>query len=895
MSGRMDSTSPLVRFIHEHFFRLLIASYAVAALWPAFGLKVRDVSFGHSALFGEGMTITLPAVMLGFLLFNAGLGVRASELRLLAARPRTLVVGLAANLAVPIVFIFGLSRAMAIWHNPDEVQTILVGLALVASMPIAGSSTAWSQNADGDLALGLGLVVGSTLLSPVTTPLALHAVGFMARGEYARVLHALAAHGTGAFLAVCVIIPSLLGIATRLLIGEARHRAAKSWLKLASTVDLILLCYSNAAVALPRAIAQPDADFLIAILSITLGLCTLAFGSGWALARLLRADRPRRTALMYGLGMNNNGTGLVLASMALADHPGVMLPIIVYSLVQQVVAGAAGPLSRRHPGARSARPITLVETGVRSRRSRWRPARPALISGGPPARITIILMKKPTIVLPRAPDGRRSVRRSSATMDPSGNGASKPSKVEAVKIASQYLKTFVADEARNGASHFSEDAATVLKFHGSYQQDDRDVRAHLKREGKEKAFQFMVRVRMPGGKITAGQYRTVDQLANTVGNGTLRITTRQEFQLHGVVKEDLPTTLRRINESLLSTLAACGDVERNVLSCPAPIEDAIRDAMQADADRFASHFAPRASSYWDIWLDGEKVDNPLLPPAGPIKVPTPGDDPTEPIYGKAYLPRKFKTAFALPEDNCTDVHANDLGYLAIVEEGRLVGYNVLVGGGLGTTPSAQKTFPFLAVPLGYVDRDDLLAIGEAVIKVFRDFGNRSDRKRARLKYIIHDWGLPAFRAKVEEYLGRPLADPVPVEVSEVDDHLGWHRQGDGKLFLGIPVENGRIKDEGTLRMATGLRAIFAKYGTPARLTCQQSILLIDLDPSWRSDIELLLHEHGIATVEQVSTVRRWSMACPAMPTCGLAVTEAERRPADDPGPARGRAGAAGAG
>src|SRR5262249_47605119 len=207
---------------------------------------------------------------------------------------------------------------------------------------------------------------------------------------------------------------------------------------------------------------------------------------------------------------------------------------------------------------------------------------------------------------------------------------------------------------------------------------------------------------------------------------------------------------------------------------------------------------------------------------------------------------------------------------------RVVGYNVVVGGVLGTTPSAQKTFPFLSVPLCYVEREKVLEIGEAVRKVFRDFGNRSDRKRARLKYIIHDWGLPAFRAKVEEYLGRPLLDPKPVHVSGVDDHLGWHPQGDGRLFLGIPVENGRIKDAGDLRLASGLRAFFAKYQTPARLTCQQSIILIDLDPAWRPEIEALLQEYGIAAVEQVSTVRRWSMACPAMPTCGLAVTEAER-------------------
>src|SRR3954462_8547354 len=467
-------------------------------------------------------------------------------------------------------------------------------------------------------------------------------------------------------------------------------------------------------------------------------------------------------------------------------------------------------------------------------------------------------------------------------MDAKGKGAagvvveSKPSKVEGIKVASQYLKTILAEEIRNDASHISEDAATVLKFHGSYQQDDRDRRTQMKREGKEKAYQFMVRVRIVGGKLDAGQYLGIDALARAAGNGTLRITTRQEFQLHGVVKDDLKATIRKINEMLLTTLAACGDVERNVLCCPAPIRDGVRATMLTDAERVAAHCAPRSSSYWDIWLDGEKVDNPDFPSAAPVQVPTPNDDPVEPIYGKAYLPRKFKTAFALPEDNCTDVHANDLGYLAVVEDGALVGYNVLVGGGLGTTPSAQKTFPFLGRPLWLVDRADVLKIAEAVIKVFRDFGNRSDRKRARLKYIIHDWGIAAFRAKVEEYLGHPLADPKPVPVVEVDDHLGWHEQGDGKLFLGIPVENGRIKDAGDFRLASGLRAFFAKYRTPARLTCQQSIILIDLDPTWRPEIEALLQEYGIATVEQVSTVRRWSMACPAMPTCGLAVTEAER-------------------
>ncbi len=459
-------------------------------------------------------------------------------------------------------------------------------------------------------------------------------------------------------------------------------------------------------------------------------------------------------------------------------------------------------------------------------------------------------------------------------MEPVTSGAPKPSKQEAVKLASQYLKTYLADEIDNGQPQLSEEAAGILKFHGSYQQDDRDVRTQLKREHKDKAYQFMIRVRVVGGRLTDGQYLACDRLARTVGNGTLRITTRQEFQLHGVLKQDLRTTIRTINETLLSTLAACGDVERNVLCCPAPNADPIHGDMHADALTWAAHCAPRSSSYWEMWLDGEKIET--LPPALPPQVPSAGDDPVEPLYGKTYLPRKFKTAFALPGDNCTDIHANDLGFLAIVHEGRLEGYNVLVGGGLGTTPSAHKTFPFLAVPLCYVERADVLKIGEAVLRVFRDFGNRSDRKRARLKYIIHDWGLPAFRAKVEEYLGYRLADPELLEVSDVDDHLGWHEQGDGRLFLGIPVENGRIRDQGNYRLASGLRAFFERFRVPARLTCQQSILLCDLDPSRRGEVENWLSDYGIATIEQVSVVRRWSMACPALPTCGLAVTEAER-------------------
>ena len=455
-----------------------------------------------------------------------------------------------------------------------------------------------------------------------------------------------------------------------------------------------------------------------------------------------------------------------------------------------------------------------------------------------------------------------------------GGQAPKLSKNEGLKEASRYLKHILAEEVHNDEPAFSEDASQILKFHGSYMQDDRDQRTRRKKEKKDKAHMVMVRVRMVGGQMTAEQYLVCDELARVVGNGTLRITTRQEFQFHGILKQDIAVVIRHLNENLLCTLAACGDVERNVLACPAPIKDLKHDQLNHDAQAWASPVAPRSSSYWDIWLDGEKIES--LPPAGAPLVSQKGDDPVEPILGKTYLPRKFKTAFAFPEDNCTDIHANDLGYLAVVEDGSIVGYNVLVGGGLGTSPSASKTFPFLALPMAYVTRDEILAVGEAVVRVFRDFGDRGDRKRARLKYIIADWGLPAFRAKVEEYLGRKLEDPRGVYVTDVDDHMGWHEQGDGKLFLGIPVQNGRIKDEGSLRLASGLRAFFEKYKTPGRLTCQQKILLTDLEPSWKAEINAWLQEYGIASVEEVSTVRRWSMACPALPTCGLAVTDAER-------------------
>jgi len=446
----------------------------------------------------------------------------------------------------------------------------------------------------------------------------------------------------------------------------------------------------------------------------------------------------------------------------------------------------------------------------------------------------------------------------------------KLSKEEGLKSGSRQLRGPIAEELAQPTNHFSDEACKLLKFHGSYQQDDRDRRHEKNEDGtpKGKAYMCMVRTRIPGGKLTAEQYLAELDLCDRLGNGTLRITTRQGFQLHGILKSSIKETIRTINQIKLSTLAACGDVERNVMCCPAPYKNnTVRAEMQEMADRVAEHFKPRTTGYYDIWLNDENGEKHNVTEFQPVE---------EPIYGAAYLPRKFKTAFALPDDNCIDIHSNDLGFLAIVEQDRIVGYNVLVGGSMGVTPSAKKTFPAIAKKMAFVTPDQVIDVATAIIGVQRDFGNRVDRKVARMKYLIAEWGIPRFKAKVEEYYGQLLADPSPIDVTEVDDHMGWHEQGDGRWFLGVNIDNGRIKDEGDLRIKSGLRAVFSKYGMNARNTALQGLILCDIAPADRSDIEKILSDHGIRPASELTPVRRLAMACPAWPTCGLAVTESER-------------------
>ncbi len=327
-------------FIHRYFLPLLLLAHVIAFFFPVFGQGIREVHLGKAYWFdGSSLEITLPVLMLSFLLFNAGIGIKPQELKTLAQRPIILITGLIANLTVPILFALCLLPFTKYWHSPHEVQNLLVGLALIGSMPIAGSSTAWSQNSNGNLTLSLGLVVFSTILSPITTPLALHSFGFMTTGDYSQDLHEIARLGVGAFLCFSVVLPSTLGILTHFLLGEKRVEAIKPYLKIFNSINLLLLIYSNASVALPMAFAKPDWDFLIITLLITISLCLLAFGTGWIISKILRVSDSERTSLMFGLGMNNNGTGLVLSSLALADHPLVMIPIIFYNLIQQIVAG----------------------------------------------------------------------------------------------------------------------------------------------------------------------------------------------------------------------------------------------------------------------------------------------------------------------------------------------------------------------------------------------------------------------------------------------------------------------------------------------------------------------------------------------------------------------------
>jgi sulfite reductase (ferredoxin) len=438
------------------------------------------------------------------------------------------------------------------------------------------------------------------------------------------------------------------------------------------------------------------------------------------------------------------------------------------------------------------------------------------------------------------------------------------SRVEQVKGASNALRGGIAQELANTEPVFGEDAVQILKFHGVYQQDDRDRRKEARALGLDKHHMMMIRTRIPGGIVAAESYLAHDRIAEELGNGTLRVTTRQDFQLHGVLKRDLKQAIRRINDGLLTTLGGCGDQERNIMCCPAPLQDRLRDEVREVLPRLVAGLTPTTCAYVEIWLDGE-----LAASSQP--------DPPDTLYGERYLPRKFKTALAIEGDNCVDVYANDLGLVARRNsDGGLAGFDALVGGGLGRTANKPNTWPAVAVPLGFIAPDDVVDVARAVVMVQRDYGNRKDRRHARLKYLLADRGIDWFRSQVEALWGHELEPSRTLRWPAASDHLGWYEQDEGHCFYGLYVENGRIRDDGDQRLRTALREVVDELQPQIVLTPQQNVIIAGLRTADRDVLLDTFARNGVTPSEEVPTAVRNSMACPAWPTCGLAVAESER-------------------
>lgn len=441
--------------------------------------------------------------------------------------------------------------------------------------------------------------------------------------------------------------------------------------------------------------------------------------------------------------------------------------------------------------------------------------------------------------------------------------ATKLSDVERIKAQSRHLRGTLVESLKDPLTGaFAEDDTQLSKFHGIYQQDDRDVRNERKRQRLEPAYSFMIRVRVPGGVCTTDQWLSMDEIARMRANGTIRLTTRQAFQLHGVIKGKLKTAIQGINQALMDTLAACGDVNRNVMCSPMPPLSEVHREVQAHAESLSEHLTPATRAYHEIWLDGKKLQNP--------------EPDVEPIYGDTYLPRKFKSAFVVPPQNDVDVYAQDLGFIAIVEQGVVRGFNVTVGGGMGMSNGETATYPRLADVMGFCTTEQVNAVAEAVVTIQRDFGDRTNRKHARLKYTIDDRGLDWLRSEVERRLGWQLEKPRPFAFVGNGDVYGWQRSTDGLWHYTLFVQNGRILDAGDRRLMTGLRKIATAHKGDFRLTPNQNLIISNVSDDDREQITELLREFGMENSQQASPLRLHSMACVAFPTCGLAMAESER-------------------
>lgn len=445
--------------------------------------------------------------------------------------------------------------------------------------------------------------------------------------------------------------------------------------------------------------------------------------------------------------------------------------------------------------------------------------------------------------------------------------AAKPlAKNEGLKAASNFLRgNILRDLADQSTGGITDDTGQLTKFHGIYAQDDRDLRNQLRREGKEKAFSFMARIRVPGGVCTPAQWVTLDALADTHANGTLKLTTRQAFQFHGILKGNLWSAINAVNRALLDTLAACGDVNRNVMCNPNPEQSELHAETLRVTKAIADHLLPRTRAYHEIWVGGDTLV------AG-------GEPESEPVYGETYLPRKFKIVVAVPPSNDVDIYAHDLGFIAIADASgkKLLGFNITVGGGLGMSHNQVETFPRIADVLGFCRVDQVVDVAEKILTTQRDFGDRTDRKHARLKYTIEDRGVVWFRAEVERRLGYQLGSPRPFAFTHMGDRYGWVDGENGTSHYTLFLMSGRIKDTAELKLKTALREIALAHKGDFRLTANQNLIIASVRPEERPVIDALLRKHKLDRANDASGLALNAMSCVALPTCGLALAESER-------------------